>query len=62
VYLNKQKMFTLTLGLMTFIGQYSAQWNFLLAGAVVSIVPLLTVYFLLQKQFIEGVAGVGIKG
>jgi multiple sugar transport system permease protein len=62
VYLNEQKMFTLPLGLMTFIGQYSAQWNFLLAGAVVSIVPLLIVYFILQKQFIEGVAGVGIKG
>lgn len=62
VYLNEQNMFTLPLGLMTFIGQYSAQWNFLLAGAVVSIVPLLIVYFILQKQFIEGVAGIGIKG
>ncbi len=62
VYLNEQKMFTLPLGLISFIGEYTAQWNFLLAGAVVSIVPLLTVYFILQKQFIEGVAGVGIKG
>ncbi len=62
VYLNEQEMFTLPLGLISFVGEYSAQWNYLLAGAVVSIVPLLTVYFILQKQFIEGVAGVGIKG
>ena len=62
VYLNKQNMFTLPLGLISFVGEYTAQWNFLLAGAVVSIVPLLIVYFMLQKQFIEGVAGVGIKG
>ena len=62
VYLNKQQMFTLPLGLISFVGEYTAQWNFLLAGAVVSIVPLLIVYFILQKQFIEGVAGVGIKG
>jgi multiple sugar transport system permease protein len=62
VYLNKQNMFTLPLGLISFVGEYTAQWNFLLAGAVVSIVPLLIIYFILQKQFIEGVAGVGIKG
>ncbi len=62
VYLNKQKMFTLPLGLISFVGEYTAQWNFLLAGAVVSIIPLLIVYVILQKQFIEGVAGVGIKG
>lgn len=62
VYLNDQDMFTLPLGLISFIGEYTARWNFLLAGAVVSIVPLLVVYFFLQKQFIEGVTGVGIKG
>jgi multiple sugar transport system permease protein len=62
VYLNEQDMFTLPLGLISFIGEYTARWNFLLAGAVVSIVPLLIIYFFLQKQFIEGVAGVGIKG
>lgn len=62
VYLNDQAMFTLPLGLISFVGEYQARWNFLLAGAVISIVPLLIVYFFLQKQFIEGVTGVGIKG
>ena len=62
VYLNEQDKFTLPLGLISFVGEYTAKWNFLLAGAVVSIVPLLIVYFFLQKQFIEGVTGVGIKG
>ena len=62
VYLNKQSLFTLPLGLISFVGEYTARWNFLLTGAVVSIVPLLILYFFLQKQFIEGVTGVGIKG
>lgn len=62
VYLNEQDMFTLPLGLISFVGEYASKWNFLLAGAVVSIVPLLIVFFILQKQFIEGIAGVGVKG
>ncbi len=55
-------MFTLPLGLISFVGEYASKWNFLLAGAVVSIVPLLIVFFILQRQFIEGIAGVGVKG
>lgn len=62
VYLNTKKLYTLTLGLVSFVGEFSAQWNFLLAGAVVSVVPIFTVYLIMQKQFIEGITSTGVKG
>ncbi len=62
VYLNSKKLFTLTLGLISFVGEFSALWNFLLAGAVVSVVPIFTVYLIMQKQFIEGITSTGVKG
>ncbi len=62
VYLNSKQLYTLTLGLISFVGEFSAQWNFLLAGAVVSVVPIFTVYLIMQKQFIEGITTTGVKG
>ncbi len=62
IYLNSKKLYTLTLGLISFVGEFSAQWNFLLAGAVVSVVPIFTVYLLMQRQFIEGITSTGVKG
>jgi multiple sugar transport system permease protein len=47
---------TLTLGLATFQGTYTTQWNYLMAGAVIITLPVVIVYFLAQKYFIEGVA------
>lgn len=62
VYLNTREKFTLPLALASFQGEYSAQWNYLLAGAVVSVIPILIVYLLMQKQFIEGITSTGLKG
>ena len=62
IYLNDQKKFTLPLALISFMGEYSAQWNYLLAGAVVSVLPIFIVYVLMQRQFIEGITSTGLKG
>lgn len=62
VYLNEKVLFTLPLALTTFKGEYESQWNYLLAGAVVSVIPILVVYLLMQKQFIEGITNTGLKG
>jgi len=62
IYLNSKHLYTLTLGLISFVGEFSALWNFLLAGAVVSVVPIFTVYLIMQKQFIEGITSTGVKG
>src|SRR6266699_112666 len=58
---NDPQIMTLPLGLSTLQGQYSTAWNQLMAGTVLSIIPILIVYILAQRQFIEGLALSGSK-
>ena len=62
VYLHDQSLYTLPLGLASFQGQYMAQQNLLLAGAMISVGPILLVFLIMQKQFIEGLTSSGLKG
>lgn len=52
---------TLTVGLSLFQTQYAGHWTVMMAGALVSILPVIVVFFFAQKQFIEGVAMSGVK-
>ena len=52
---------TLTVGLSLFQTQYASKWTVMMAGALVSIIPVIVVFFFAQKQFIEGVAMSGVK-
>ncbi len=52
---------TLTIGLSLFQTQYGGRWTVLMAGALVSILPILMLFFVAQKQFIEGVTLSGVK-
>ena len=52
---------TLAVGLYTFVGENSTGWTYVAAGAVMSIIPIMIVFFFLQRYFIEAVAG-AIKG
>ena len=48
--------------LSTLQGQYTTQYPMQMAGAVMAVIPVILIFFLFQKQFIEGVAQSGIKG
>ncbi len=52
----------LMVGLWTFVTEAGPQTHLLMAGAVISLIPILVVYFLTQKQFTEGIATTGLKG
>ncbi len=52
---------TLTVGLSLFQTQYAGKWTVMMAGALVSLIPVIVVFFFAQKQFIEGVAMSGVK-
>jgi len=52
----------LGVGLYTFITEAGPQTQYLMAGAVITILPILVVYFFTQKQFTEGIATSGLKG
>ncbi len=52
---------TLPVGLALFQQQYGGRWTIMMAGALVSIAPIILVFFFAQKQFIEGIALTGVK-
>ncbi|RZU16093.1 carbohydrate ABC transporter membrane protein 2 (CUT1 family) [Kribbella rubisoli] len=61
VVIRSPEFMTLPLGLSTLQGQFTTQWNVVMAGSVVSIVPIAVIYLLAQRHIIAGVAHTGIK-
>ncbi len=53
---------TLPLGLATFQGAHATEWNLLMAANVMSLVPMLVVFFVAQRYFIRSVAATGLAG
>lgn len=49
-------------GLWSFVSEAGPETNLLMAGAVISLLPILLIYFITQKQFTEGIATTGLKG
>lgn len=62
LYISSENLQTVTMALTQFQSQYTAKWNLLLTGSVLSVIPLLVLYLILQKAVIEGSASSGIKG
>ena len=42
---------------MTFVGEHGTDYGFLCAGVLMSVVPVLTVYLIFQRNFVEGMSG-----
>ena len=53
---------TLPLGLATFQGAHQTEWTLMLAGNVMSLVPMLAIFFLAQRYFVRSVAATGLAG
>ena len=62
IYLRSESKKTIQLGLKMFISQYSSDYGLIMAGSVLSLIPLIVVFLIFQKYFVEGVAATGIKG
>lgn len=62
IYLKTESKKTIQLGLKMFIGQYSSEYGLIMAGSVLSLIPVIIVFLCLQKYFVEGVASTGLKG
>ncbi|WP_024286123.1 carbohydrate ABC transporter permease [Cellulomonas sp. KRMCY2] len=61
VAIRSSELMTLPLGLATLQGQFTTEWNVVMAGSVVSIVPIALVYLVAQRHIIAGMAHTGIK-
>ena len=61
IILRSEELKTLPLALASLQGQFTTQWDVMMAGSVVSILPMLAIYIFAQKYIIQGVASSGLK-
>jgi multiple sugar transport system permease protein len=61
VVIRSPEFMTLPLGLSTLQGQFTTDWDVVMAGSVLSIIPIAVVYLLAQRHIIAGIAHTGIK-
>lgn len=61
VVLRSPELQTLPVALAGLQGQFTTQWDIVMAGSVVSILPMLAIYLFAQKYVIQGVANTGLK-
>jgi multiple sugar transport system permease protein len=62
IYLYSESRKTIQLGLRMFIQQYSTDYHLIMAASLVSLIPVLILFFAFQRFFIEGIGTTGIKG
>jgi len=63
IYLTDESMFTLSLGLQAYQSQHGGtEWHMLMAATMIVITPLILLFFLTQRTFIQGVKLTGLKG
>lgn len=62
IFLNSEEHFTIPLIIASFQGVYTIEWGLLMSAATVAVVPIMIMYLLTQKYYIEGIALSGVKG
>ena len=62
IYLRDPELWTIQLGLKTFVGQYNAEYALIMTGSVLSVLPIAVIFLLGQRYFVEGIATSGLKG
>jgi multiple sugar transport system permease protein len=61
VVIRSPELMTLPLGLATLKGQYTTEWDVVMAGSVMSIIPIAVIYLFAQRHIIEGMSHTGLK-
>ena len=66
IYLHDERLYTMSIGLLNFIsvaGQaQGTPWHLVMAVSAIMVIPIIIVFFVSQKRFIEGIAATGVKG
>jgi ABC-type glycerol-3-phosphate transport system permease component len=62
ILLHSASRFTLTVGLTQLVGLYAQQYGMLMAGTLLSIVPVIILFIVLQKEFVSGLTAGAVKG
>ena len=62
IAIQSEKNFTLQLGLMTFQGAHTINWPLVMAGTVTTQIPMLVIFIVAQRWFVQSLATQGLKG
>ena len=62
IYINDQRLYPLALGLFDFRGEHSSEYGMLMAASTLMTLPVIVIFFLAQRYFIQGVTLTGMKG
>lgn len=62
IFLNSEDHFTIPLIIASFQGVYTIEWGLLMSAATVAVIPIMVLYLLTQKYYIEGITLSGVKG
>jgi len=62
IYLSSQEQYPLVMGLYAFQMRFSIQWNLMMAASLATCFPLIALFFVAQRYFIEGITLTGLKG
>lgn len=62
IYISDNEMFTLPLGLLWFKGRFGNFWHLVMAASMITILPVILLFFFAQRYFIEGAQFTGLAG
>lgn len=62
LYLQKPELRTISTALYTFTGPYGSKYNYICAGVLITIIPILVIFLIFQKQVYSGMAAGAVKG
>ncbi len=62
IYLNHPDLFTLALGLRSYRDEFTVEWSMLMAASLLAILPVVILFFVAQRYFIQGIVFSGVKG
>jgi multiple sugar transport system permease protein len=62
LYLRSPGLWTIQIGLKSFISQYNAEYALIMTGSVLSVLPIAVIFLAGQRYFVEGIATTGLKG
>ncbi|GIH14970.1 carbohydrate ABC transporter permease [Rugosimonospora africana] len=62
LYLRSHSIWTVQIGLKSFISTYNAEYALIMTGSVLSVLPVAVIFLLGQRYFVEGIATTGLKG
>ena len=61
-FINSTEKRPLTLGLYNFVGRWQVSWHYLMAAALLALIPVVLLFMLIEKQLVQGLAGGAVKG